>query len=403
MPSGLRIAVTGLAATYPLGGVFWDYLQYPLGLHRLGHDVLYIEDSGRWCYEPRGETFVADGARNARWLADNIAALEPALSDRWFFRDATGGAFGRSWREVARFCREADLFLHVSASCWMREEYFAAARVVFLDSDPMYTQASVPAYLDDSAAPEERSRIEMLRRHDAFFTFGENIGAADCSIPRELLDWVPTRQPLVLDRFSAPAQPPSARRRVCTTVASWEPTEEGPTVNGVTYAGKSAEFERFIDLPARSVLPLELAISGRPPRQRLRSSGWRLRDGFEVSYDPWVYLDYLASSAAELSVAKNAYVAARTGWFSTRTACYLALGVPAVVQDTGFGRQIPTGEGLLTFATLDEAADAIQRVAREPERHARAARELALEHFDSNRVLEELIDRALAPTGGVAR
>lgn len=174
-------------------------------------------------------------------------------------------------------------------------------------------------------------------------------------------------------------------------------------MNGVTYAGKSAEFERFIDLPARSVLPLELAISGRPPRQRLRSSGWRLRDGFEVSYDPWVYLDYLASSAAELSVAKNAYVAARTGWFSTRTACYLALGVPAVVQDTGFGRQIPTGEGLLTFATLDEAADAIQRVAREPERHARAARELALEHFDSNRVLEELIDRALAPTGGVAR
>jgi glycosyltransferase involved in cell wall biosynthesis len=146
-----------------------------------------------------------------------------------------------------------------------------------------------------------------------------------------------------------------------------------------------------------------VAISGRPPRRRLTSSGWRLRDGFEVSHDPWVYLDYLASSAAEFSVAKNAYVAARTGWFSTRTACYLALGVPAVVQDTGFGRRIPTGEGLLTFATLDEAADAIERVAGEPQRHARAARELALEYFNSDRVLEELIDRALSPTGGVAQ
>jgi hypothetical protein len=397
--SGLRIAVTGLAATYPLGGVFWDYLQYPLGLHRLGHDVLYIEDTGRWCYDPRGQTFVEDGTRNARWLARKIAALEPELADRWFFRDATGSTFGRPWRDVVRFCREADLFLHVSASCWMRDEYFAPARVAFLDSDPVYTQASVPAYLDGSAAPEERARIEMLCRHDAFFTFGENVGAADCSVPSELFDWFPTRQPVVLDRFAA--RPPSARRRVCTTVASWEPTEDGPTVKGVTYAGKSVEFERFIDLPARSALRLELAISGQPPLQRLRSSGWRLRDGFEVSYDPWVYLDYLASSTAEFSVAKNAYVAARTGWFSTRTACYLALGVPAVVQDTGM--RIPTGEGLLTFATLDEAADAIERVACEPERHARAARELVREYFDSSRVLEELIDRALAPTGGATR
>jgi hypothetical protein len=399
MTSGVRIAVTGLAATYPLGGVFWDYLQYPLGLHRLGHDVLYIEDTGRWCYDPRRETFVEDGTPNARWLARKIAALEPELADRWFFRDATGSTFGRPWRDVVRFCRETDLFLHVSASCWMRDEYLAAARVAFLDSDPVYTQASVPAYLDRTAAQEERSRIEMLRRHDVFFTFGENVGASDCSVPSELFDWVPTRQPLVLDRFSA--KPASARRRACTTVASWEPTEDGPTVNGVTYAGKSTEFERFIDLPARSPLPLELAISGRPPLERLRRSGWRLRDGFEVSYDPWVYLDYLASSTAEFSVAKNAYVAARTGWFSTRTACYLALGVPAVVQDTGL--RIPAGEGLLTFTTLDEAADAIERVAREPDRHARAARELAREYFDSNRVLEELVDRALASTGGAAR
>src|SRR5438552_1510938 len=117
MSSSLRIAVTGLAATYPFGGVFWDYLQYPLGLRRLGHDVLYIEDTGKWSYDPEGGTFVESGAQNAAFLAKQIAQLEPELSDRWFFRDATGQTYGRSWTQVAEFCRRADLFIHVSASC----------------------------------------------------------------------------------------------------------------------------------------------------------------------------------------------------------------------------------------------------------------------------------------------
>src|SRR5437773_8863870 len=178
---------------------------------------------------------------------------------------------------------------------------------------------------------------------------GENSGSPHSSAPTALLSRSPTRQPIVLNRFEEMQVPVASRRPVLTTVASWESAEGGREVNGVRYGGKGTEFERFLDLPARSALTLELAMAGRAPTQILEWYGWTLRDGYEVSRDPSVYLDYLASSRGEWSVAKNAYVASRSGWFSCRTACYLALGVPAIVQDTGFECAIPTGEGVLTF------------------------------------------------------
>jgi glycosyltransferase involved in cell wall biosynthesis len=401
MPNRLRIVVTGLAATYPFGGVFWDYIQYLLGFHRLGHDVLYLEDTGRWCYDPAAGTFVEEGAANAEKLARGLRQLDSGLADRWFFRDAAGRTHGRSWSDAADFCRSADLFLHISASCWMRDEYFEPEVVAFIDSDPIYTQASVPGYLAGTLDEAAAARIAMLRRHDVFFTFGENIGQPDCLVPTGVFEWIPTRQPVVLDCFDPGRVPVSARRRMLTTVASWEPTEKGPEVAGIAYKGKSAEFERFIDLPKQSPLPLEIALSGPASYDRLRAHGWLIRDGYEVSADPWTYRDYLAGSLGEWSVAKNAYVLSRSGWFSCRTACYLALSVPAVVQDTGFSRYIATGNGLFAFDTADEAAEAIARLAAEPERHSIAARAVAEEFFDSNKVLTRLIEQAgRIPSGG---
>jgi hypothetical protein len=322
--------------------------------------------------------------------------LEPGLRERWFYRDVTGRTFGRGWTDVKRFCGSADLFIHVSGSCRMREEYFAAHRVAFIDSDPMYTQANIPPYLDETVAEDARARVDTLRQHDVFFTFAENIGAPDCRVPTELIHWVPTRQPIVLECFESAMVPLANRRRVLTTVASWEPTERGLVVNGVAYRGKSAEFERFVDMPGHSALPLELALSGGIPGDWLKAHGWQVRDAFGISYDPWVYRDYLAHSWAEWSVAKNAYVASRSGWFSCRTACYLALGVPAVVQDTGFSTIIPSHEGLLAFETLEEASAAIESLCSAPERHAEAARAIVREYFDSKVVLTRLLEEALA-------
>jgi glycosyltransferase involved in cell wall biosynthesis len=395
MQTRLRIVVTGLAATYPFGGVFWDYLQYAIGFHKLGHEVLYLEDTGKWCYDPVEGTFVEDGSRNARYLAKEIKTAAPDLANSWFYRDGTGTTFGRPWKEVVEFCRTADLFVHVSASCWMREEYFAAKKVVFIDSDPMYTQSSVPGYLSGEIDDQARSRVDLLREHDVFFSFGENIGSADCIIPTALFDWIPTRQPVLLEHFENAGVPVGERRRVLTTVASWEPTESGPVVEGVKYHGKSKEFERFIDFPEISPLPLELAMSGKSPNDRLRSHGWQVINAYPVSSDPWVYRDYLARSFGEWSVAKNAYVASRSGWFSCRTACYLALGVPAVVQDTAFSTVIPTGKGLFAFNSKEEAADAVSQILADPERHASAARNIAREYFDSDKVLSRFIDDAL--------
>jgi len=388
----LRIVVTGYAASYPFGGVFWDYLQYVLGFHQLGHDVLYLEDTGRWCYDPVKQDFVEDGANNARHLESHLRRLNRGLEDKWFYRDAAGATYGRPSRDVTDFCRSADLFLNISASCWMREEYFEAGRTAFIDSDPMYTQASVPGYLQGSLEDAAIGRVDMLREHDVHFTFGENIGNSDCLVPDELFDWIPTRQPVVLDCFGAHERSLFDRRRFLTTVASWEPAEDGPTVNGVKYTGKSTEFQRFIELPRRSLIPLELAMSGRAPAELLTRQGWWMRDGYGVSKDPWSYRNYLANSFGEWSVAKNAYVQSRSGWFSCRTACYLALGVPAVVQQTGFAGDIPTDEGVLAFDTLDEAADCIERLFSEPAKHSRRAKEIAEACFDSRKVLTDLLD-----------
>ena len=394
MAERLRIAVTGLAATYPFGGVFWDYLQWALGFARLGHDVLYVEDTGRWVYDPVAGTFVESGERNAALLAETLKAFGPVLAERWFYRDGTGQTYGWRWADVVEFCRTADLFVNISASCWMRDEYFAARRVVFIDSDPMYTQESVEGYLEGTLDALSRERVDLLRRHDVCFTFAENIGGPDCRVPTALFEWIPIRQPIVLDCFEPASVPVESLRRVLTTVGSWEPSGRGTVVGGVTYVGKSREFGRFVTLPGRSALPLELALSGQVPTEEFRIHGWGLVDPQPLSADPWRYRHYLATSLGEWSVAKHAYVASRSGWFSCRSACYLALGVPVIVQDTGFGCAIPTGRGVLPFGTMEEAVDGIEQVAADPARHGRAALDIAREYFDSDRVLSRLIGQA---------
>jgi hypothetical protein len=177
---------------------------------------------------------------------------------------------------------------------------------------------------------------------------------------------------------------------------SWEPAEKGPVVEGVKYTGKSTQFLRFIDLPSHASLPFEIAMSGPAPRERLEAAGWSLIEGYRVSHDAWIYRDYLANSFGEWSVAKDAYVRSRSGWFSCRSACYLALGVPVVVQDTGFGCALPTGEGILSFSTTDEAKEAVESLASAPHRHAHAAIEIAHEYFDAGRVLSRLIELAMS-------
>jgi len=257
----------------------------------------------------------------------------------------------------------------------------------------MYTQASIPDYLAGTASEKDVKNIEHMKMHNRFFSFAENFGKPGCLIPTGIFDWRPTRQPMVLESWETARKPAS---EAFTTVLSWQPKESGPVIDGVRYGGKNMEFLRFIDLPQKTSATLELALGqGRPPREELSAKGWKLEDGFAKSTTPWLYRDYIWDSAAEFSMAKNAYVASKSGWFSCRSSCYLASGRPCVVQDTGFSDFMPTGEGVLAFSTEDEALAGIEAVRADWDRHSKAAKAFAKEWFDSDTVLAKLLAQAL--------
>ena len=384
MTSKLRIIVTGLIARYPLGGVAWDYLQYVLGLARLGHDVYYVEDSGQWPYHPREGGLAVDYRWNITYLANLMERFN--LGHKWAYRlpekAAWFGLSERQWREVVQ---SADLLINVSGTIDQLADYRPVQRLAYIDSDPMFTQIRLskrPLYF-----------YAQVQAHDVHFTFGEHLSPL---VPSTGHHWRPTRQPIVLAEWDS-AVP---QRDVLTTVMNWTSYQDVVHA-GRRYGQKDVEFMRFLPLPslvAPTVLELavNVGITRHTPHALLKRHGWQLADPLRVCPDLDRYRYYIQSSKAEWSVAKHAYVAGGTGWFSCRSACYLAAGRPVVVQDTGFSSILPVGEGLLAFTTLDEAAAAIQELQAHYERHTIAARSLAETYFNSDLVLTQLIEEAFS-------
>jgi hypothetical protein len=383
----VRVVVTGLAATYPVGGVAWDYLQYVQGFAALGCDVVYLEDTGQWFYDPTAETFTPDPGAGAGYVARALAQLMPDRAQRWAVRAPDGRFLGMDEDAVRRACAAADLFLNLSGACWLRDAYRAARVAAYVDTDPCYSQAKLAA-VDGGLADEALcASVALIRRHDVFFTLGEHIGQADCLVPTAGLSWLPTRQPVVLANWPV-TEGPEAR---FTTVLSWSINPTSPVVGGRVYGGKDVEFARFLDLPRRTPERLEAAISGAAPRERLVAAGWEVVDARPVSATLDDYRRYLQGSRGELSVAKNAYVATRSGWFSTRSAMYLACGRPAVLQDTGFSAHLPVGPGLHAFTTREEAVAALAAVRADYAGACAHAREVAERCFRAEDVCARLI------------
>lgn len=382
----MRVVVTGLIATYPVGGVAWDYLQYVHGLAALGHEVTYLEDTGQWVYSPRRATFTES-------CDENLAYLERILGTGrvrvpWAFRDPLGRVHGLDHAQLVRACRDADLFLNVSGSGWLRDEYRGRGVHAYVDTDPCYSQAKLAAAAAGTADDAVQESAEMIRGHDVFFSFAENIGRRDCAIPSVDLTWHPTRHPIVLADW--PVSDPPADGAF-TTVMSWKIDVTPPAIGNRVYGGKDVEFAKVLGLPARTATQLEIALSGTAPRQQLTAAGWRLCDARVASATPASYQAYLAGSRGEFSVAKEAYVATRSGWFSTRSASYLALGRPVVIQDTGLAAHYPTGDAILLFGDLEEAVAALATAEQDHPRRCRTARALAAELFGAERVLGRLL------------
>jgi hypothetical protein len=382
----MRAVVTGMIATYPVGGVVWDYGQYLLGLERLGFDVYYLEDTGWQTYDPARKAYGEEEAYGVRFLQRSLANLSPFLADRWHFRAMDGKTHGIDSATMAEIVAGADLFLNVSGGSLLREEYMPCKRKVLIDTDPGWNHfVNFPKW--DRHPGWQGSR--GYRAHDHFFTYAERIGQPDCALPGLGIPWQPTR-PVVVPECWRPA-PPGSR---WTTVMTWNNFREPIEHDGMTYGSKEREFWRVEGIPSRVSASFEVAVGGSEiPRNRWRDLGWSVIDSHSISETAEAYRAYIQSSRGELSVAKNVYAATRSGWFSCRSICYLAAGRPVVLQDTGFSERVPTGEGLFAFSTPEQALQAIASIEADYSRHQAAAEEIARLHFDSKRVLCDLLTR----------
>ncbi len=380
-----RIVVLHLAGRYPLGGIGWQAIHYVLGLTRLGHDVHYVEDSGAHPYDPRVKSVVEDPSYGVAFLADAMGRFD--LADRWTYVDAvTGVHHGLSREGLADLYRDADAIFNVCGATRLTEEHLRCPIRVYVETDPVFEQIRV--------AEGDRQAILALEDHTHHFTYGENLGQPDCPIPLEKFAWRATRPPVIPDLWSTPFDPRAER---FTTVATWKNAGKDIPFRGETYLwSKHLNFLKVIDLPGRTRQPLEMAfeVADDATRDLLGRHGWLLADAFQVSRDLITYQRHIQRSRGEFTVAKDLVARTRSGWFSDRSVCYLAAGKPVVTRDTGFGKYVPAGVGLLAFETVEEAAAAIDEVNRDYARHCREAGRIAQEYFAADRILSQLCREA---------
>jgi len=179
-------------------------------------------------------------------------------------------------------------------------------------------------------------------------------------------------------------------------VMQWE-SYPGIDYNNRHYGMKSESFQDYLDLPAAAGAIFQLAVGGEKANAVLSSKGWSVLNPLEITRDPSAYENFLRQSKAEFGIAKHGYVVSRSGWFSERSAAYLACGRPVVVQDTGFSDWLAVGDGVLSFRSCEEALAAIDKINSRYQHPCEAAREIAEEFFDAKKLLPSLLEKALAP------
>jgi hypothetical protein len=380
----MNILFSGMLAADPhQGGATWAVLQYLLGLRRLGHRVCFVEPVNPAKIRPTGATLSAsDNARYFREVVTRFGLEEDAA----LLLEGTQKTAGLSYDALITRAGSAELLLNVSG---MLKDERLLERIptrVFLDLDPAFVQIWHANY-----------NIDMgFARHTHFVTVGREIGQPHCPVPTCGVMWMPTLQPVDLSHWPVADV---LEHDALTTIANWR-GYGSVEHQGVFYGQKAHSLRQFIDLPTRTDETFLLALSIHPADTKdvesLAKNGWRTVDPAVVAGTPDDYQRFVAGSKAEFGIAKAGYVASRCGWFSDRSACYLASGRPVIAQDTGFARSLPTGAGLFAFATAEDVLAAIEAIASDYPAHRRAARDIALEFFDSNRVLPRLLDQVTA-------
>ena len=374
-----RLILSSCMFRYPMGGMMSWLLQYLVGFARLGHDVWYVEKAARpndW-FDPTRDAMTDDCGYGARVVGELLA--RHGYGERWHLVDLAGRRFGASRERIEAAFASADLFVDMGGDhSWLDEAAHCGLRIL-IDCEPGFTQMKMASRLEAG---------ETLPDYDAFFTPGRNVGTERSSVPTAGRAWRAIPDPVVPDLFPVtPADPDGA----FTTVMSWQSMR--PRVwQGRTYGNKDVEFERFVDLPRLTRVPLELAVSGRDvPWERLASKGWGTLDANRISRSFESYAAYIRRARGEFTVAKHCFVATNCGWFGDRAAVFLASGRPVVMQDTGWSEHLPCGEGLFAVRTAPEAAAALAEIERDYARHSRRARELACEFLDTGKAFPRML------------
>jgi GT2 family glycosyltransferase len=384
-PGRPKVVLLGMMTKMPVAGVVWQNLHYLLGFERLGYEAYYVETHARTPSMLMSHEKDDSSALAAEFIAATMRRF--GFADRWAFRALhdDGRCFGMSEPQLERLYGSAELLINLHGGTQPLPELAATGRLVYVETDPVQLQLELQHGLQDT--------VDFLEPHCAFFTFAENWGKSGCRLPvSDRFRFVSTRQPVVMDLWPDRSPQPAD---LFTTIGNWRQDWRDVTFEGERYTwSKHQEFLKYLDLPRRSGQGFELALSSCEPAERamLAENGWRVRDGLEVSRGIDRYREYIGASRGEFTVAKEQNVRLRTGWFSDRSATYLACGRPVITQDTGFGAVLPSEGGLFAFDSLEAALAAVEEVDADYTRHARAARRLAREHFSHEVVLAALLE-----------
>ena len=387
-----RIVVMGFMGGCPIAGVVWQHIHYIVGLQRLGHEVYYIEDSARYPYNP----VTYEENENYAYAAEVLDKLarQFGFERRWSYcaRFIPGNpTAGMPLKKLRELYRTADAILNVCGAQEFNEDLLVSQNILYVESDPGVEQIRVDL--------DEKKTRAYLKRHRTLFTFGELIGTKDFPVPLHCFRWLPTRQPVVTDFWKTRSAPPA--KATFTTIANWNTSGR----KDITWRrkkllwSKSLEFLKFVESPKRAKETFEMATNIGDPatRELFQKTNWRLSPPDDISIFWDKYRRYIQRSKGEFTVAKDQYVRLRTGWFSDRTACYLASGRPAITQETGFTKfygGVCGTKGLFAFRTVDEIVEHVRAINADYKAHSRAAFEIAAEHFEATKVLASLLDRA---------
>ena len=380
-----KIIMGSYMIRYPLGGNLSWALQYLSGFKDLGHDVYivekYVHDDS--CFDLFNQKMTNDCTSGIKIVTDLLARF--GLENNWCFVSHDDQYYGMSKKEIETLFKEADLYIeNGSHEAWNEELSLSQAKTAFIDVDPVLTQINFH-YRKKKTIPYP------IPDFDFYFTIGLNIGKPGNIIPTGDISWKYIFNPVNTKLFTQSSPNVDAPY---STIMNWRSYYARPTLNGVSYGHKEDEFLKFQDLPSMTNIPLEVALANIPDNKdkELEELGWKVRHAQDVTYSYDIFQNYLKNVKGEFSCVKNMYAATNSGWFSDKSAAFLASGRPVVLQETGFSSHLPVGEGLFAVNDVTEAKEAIELIEGNYQHHSKKAREIAHEYLDTGKVLGHLLD-----------